>query len=91
MTIIDYKKETGEFHIHIFDTLSPGHISFLQKFATTDNNSNEMKDLFDDDISHKLYYDLCDCGFLEVIYDHSIEKTVVRLTKFGKKIIEKIS
>ena len=102
MTVIDYKKDTGEFHIHVFDKLSKHHIDFLQQFIPKNEKSNyitiDMNDLFKDDDSdsfknfqgiHKTYFELTDWNFLESRYDHSTEKSVVQLTSMGKKIIEK--
>lgn len=99
MTIIDYKKETGEFHIHVYDKILPSHIDFLKRFIPKNKKNSDisidMGELFKDDDSfgdiHRLYYDLTDWGFLEMVYDQSEEKSTVRLTGIGKKIFEKLS
>lgn len=92
MTIIDYKKDTGEFHIHVFGKISQLHIDFLKRFIPKSKKSDDISigvgSIFENDDQHETYFDLISWGFLEDRYDHSIDELVVQLTSIGKKIIE---
>jgi hypothetical protein len=101
MTIVDYKKDTGKFSIHISDVLTETHIDQLKRFTTKKQYETieiPLDELFrqedvDNDLWQKmyhLYWELTEWGFLEQKYDNHEEKEVVKLTDLGKIILSKM-
>ena len=101
MTIINYKKDTSKFTIHISDVLTEKHIEFLKKFEPSKQYNERvefsMDELFKSDGeddwegSYRLYLDLSGWGFLKEIFDHHDNKQVSQLTDFGRILLNKIN
>ena len=95
MTTIDYKKDTGKFKMLITANLEQGHIDLLKRFIPTtryERVEHVLNDMFPsgDTASYQLYYDLKNYGLLENVYCNKEEREVVRVTDWGKVLLNQL-